>query len=140
ACKASSVLAAGCQLLPIHGKHRRISWRWRAARRPGDTRGALAGHRRARRRPRGPAPVDRRDLVPAVPRGPLAQHGRAGAVARRRGGRRGQPAAGPARRLILPPADRAIRAAIVPAPKPSSMLTTATPAAQETSMASSAET
>ena len=38
-----------------------------------------------------------------------------------------------------PPAERAIRAAIVPAPKPSSMLTTATPAAQEVSIASSAE-
>ena len=33
-----------------------------------------------------------------------------------------------------PPAERAIRAAIVPAPKPSSMLTTATPAAHETSI------
>ena len=37
-----------------------------------------------------------------------------------------------------PPAERAIRAAIVPAPNPSSMLTTATPAAQETSIDSSA--
>ena len=33
-----------------------------------------------------------------------------------------------------PPAERAIRAAIVPAPKPSSMFTTATPAAHETSI------
>ena len=39
-----------------------------------------------------------------------------------------------------PPAERAIRAAIVPAPKPSSILTTATPAAQETSIDSSAVT
>ncbi len=39
-----------------------------------------------------------------------------------------------------PPAARAMRAAIVPAPKPSSMLTTASPAAQEFSIASSAET
>ena len=38
-----------------------------------------------------------------------------------------------------PPAERAIRAAIVPAPNPSSMLTTATPAAHEVSIASSAE-
>ena len=39
-----------------------------------------------------------------------------------------------------PPAERAIRAAIVPAPKPSSMLTTATPAAQEISIECSAVT
>ena len=39
-----------------------------------------------------------------------------------------------------PPAARAMRAAIVPAPKPSSMLTTASPAAHELSIASSAET
>ena len=39
-----------------------------------------------------------------------------------------------------PPAARAMRAAIVPAPKPSSMFTTATPAAQEVSIASSADT
>jgi hypothetical protein len=38
------------------------------------------------------------------------------------------------------PAERAIRAAIVPAPKPSSMFTTATPAAHEHSMDSSAVT
>ena len=37
-------------------------------------------------------------------------------------------------------AERAMRAAIVPAPKPSSMLTTATPAAHEHSIASSALT
>ena len=37
-----------------------------------------------------------------------------------------------------PAAERAIRAAIVPAPKPSSMPTTARPAAQEESIASSA--
>ena len=37
-----------------------------------------------------------------------------------------------------PPAERAIRAAIVPAPKPSSMLTTATPAAHEMSIECSA--
>ena len=39
-----------------------------------------------------------------------------------------------------PAADRAIRAAIVPAPRPSSMLTTATPAAQLHSIESSAVT
>ena len=39
-----------------------------------------------------------------------------------------------------PPAARAMRAAIVPAPKPSSMFTTATPAAQEVSIESSADT
>ena len=39
-----------------------------------------------------------------------------------------------------PPAARAIRAAIVPAPKPSSMFTTATPAAHEVSIESSADT
>ena len=39
-----------------------------------------------------------------------------------------------------PPALRAMRAAIVPAPKPSSMLTTASAAAHELSIASSAAT
>ena len=42
--------------------------------------------------------------------------------------------------VTAPPAARAIRAAIVPAPKPSSMFTTATPAAHEVSIASSALT
>ena len=43
-------------------------------------------------------------------------------------------------RHAAPAARRAMRAAIVPAPKPSSMFTQATPAAQDESMASSAVT
>ena len=102
---------------------------------------------RAPRRCRGARRASSREVEPvdaAAGRGrrarPLRRRRRR--AARRAACRRRRPRRSRRRgaRHAAPAAARAMRAAIVPAPKPSSMLTTASPAAHELSIASSAET
>ena len=94
---------------------------------------------------RVPADALRAQLEPldGEPGQPVADHVRIGAGVEQRAQ---QHVAGDAGHAVEvedaghrpPPAERAIRAAIVPAPKPSSMFTTATPAAHEMSIECSA--